>query len=362
MAPFINNPAHSALMREFSTEAQRQQDPYENMALGALNPNNWSDPYAEPPVQFSKEQLAAMRDAFKQSDGMYTNGELLLAFPDRQERNEAVTQQYQDLSEGMAGIVGGDNANWATFAVWASDEIGRNLDSSLNRTAEMYGVGDPRYWLSKGNSKLISDIGPAFDHFVDTFGNGRNRDMSFDDYWKSFESAYGGRGISYLDGHVGNADDMKNAFKAYYDAVRASPPADQACLYQAVLGPRGRRVTMARTPEYPFEVRPLSADEGGGCLITFPDFSDCVSDGASVEEAIVNGRRALKETMAALKESGLPVPAPNGGKAASGKFVARVPRSVHAKLASRARAEGVSLNTLVVSLLSEGLGKKAARA
>jgi antitoxin HicB len=119
---------------------------------------------------------------------------------------------------------------------------------------------------------------------------------------------------------------------------------------------------MARTPEYPFEVRPLSADEGGGYLIAFPDFSDCVSDGASVEEAIVNGRKALKETMVALKESGLPIPAPNGGKAASGKFVARVPRSIHAKLALRARAEGVSLNTLVVSLLSEGLGKKAARA
>jgi hypothetical protein len=220
MGAFINDPAHSALMREFSTEVQRQQDRYENMTVGTLNPNNWFDPYDDPPVKFSKEQLVAMREAFEQSDGLYTNGELLLAFPDRQERNEAVTQQYHDLSEGMAGIVGGDNANWATFAVWASDEIGRNLDSSLNRTAEMYGVGDPRYWLSKGNSKLISDIGPAFDHFVDTFGNGRNRDMSFDDYWKSFEAAYGGRGISYLDGHVGNADDMKNAFKAYYDAMK----------------------------------------------------------------------------------------------------------------------------------------------
>jgi antitoxin HicB len=44
----------------------------------------------------------------------------------------------------------------------------------------------------------------------------------------------------------------------------------------------------------------------------------------------------------------------------SGKFVARVPKSVHAKLSSRAKAEGVSLNTLVVSLLSEGLGKKSA--
>jgi antitoxin HicB len=119
---------------------------------------------------------------------------------------------------------------------------------------------------------------------------------------------------------------------------------------------------MAKLLEYPFEVRPLTPEEGGGYLITYPDFNECVSDGATVEEAISNGKHALKETIAALKEAGLPVPAPSAGKSASGKFVARVPKTVHAKLSLRAKAEGVSLNTLVVSLLSEGLGKKSAHA
>ena len=119
---------------------------------------------------------------------------------------------------------------------------------------------------------------------------------------------------------------------------------------------------MARLPEYPFEVRPLSAEEGGGYLVSFPDFTDCVSDGATVEEAFANARVALKETIAALREADHPVPAPTAATTASGKFVARVPKSVHAKLSYRAKAEGVSLNTLVVSLLAEGLGKKAAHA
>lgn len=119
---------------------------------------------------------------------------------------------------------------------------------------------------------------------------------------------------------------------------------------------------MARTPDYPFEVRPLSAAEGGGYLVSFTDFNDCVSDGSSVDEAIANGRLALKETIAALKAAGLPVPVPTQATAASGKFVARVPKSVHAKLSSRAKAEGVSLNTLVVSLISEGLGRKSTHA
>ncbi|HXT04816.1 MAG TPA: toxin-antitoxin system HicB family antitoxin, partial [Casimicrobiaceae bacterium] len=36
----------------------------------------------------------------------------------------------------------------------------------------------------------------------------------------------------------------------------------------------------------------------------------------------------------------------------SGKFVVRVPRSVHARLARKAKQEGVSLNQLVSSVLS----------
>ena len=115
---------------------------------------------------------------------------------------------------------------------------------------------------------------------------------------------------------------------------------------------------MAKLADYPFEVRPLTANEGGGYLVSYPDFAECISDGETVEEALANGRDALKATIAALKEKGLSVPGPNGGSVASGKFVARVPKTVHARLATRARSEGVSLNTLVVSLLSEGLGKK----
>ncbi|HEX5277716.1 MAG TPA: toxin-antitoxin system HicB family antitoxin [Fluviicoccus sp.] len=108
--------------------------------------------------------------------------------------------------------------------------------------------------------------------------------------------------------------------------------------------------------EYPFEIRPLGTEEGGGFLITYPDFDMCVSDGETIEEAIANGQHALEATVAALVAAGLPVPQPNSylGKA-SGKFVVRVPKTLHARLASRSRREGVSLNTLVVSYLAAGM-------
>ena len=106
---------------------------------------------------------------------------------------------------------------------------------------------------------------------------------------------------------------------------------------------------MSKLTDYPFEVRPLSAEEGGGYLISFPDFAECISDGASVDDAIESGRDALKATIAALRAKKLAVPAPNSGGVASGKFVARVPKTVHAQLATRAHAEGGSLDALVLS-------------
>ena len=108
--------------------------------------------------------------------------------------------------------------------------------------------------------------------------------------------------------------------------------------------------------EYPFEIRPLSKDEGGGYSIVFPDLPGCRSDGATPEEAIENGRDALKSWVSVAREHGDALPTPFS--AVSGRFVQRVPRSLHAQLVARAEVEGVSLNTLVVSLVSQGLGSR----
>jgi antitoxin HicB len=108
--------------------------------------------------------------------------------------------------------------------------------------------------------------------------------------------------------------------------------------------------------DYPFEIRPLSKDEGGGYAITFPDLPGCCSDGATPEEAINNGRDALESWLAVAREFGDKLPTPFSD--VSGRFVQRVPRSLHAQLIARAKIEGVSLNTLVVSIVSQGLGQR----
>lgn len=111
--------------------------------------------------------------------------------------------------------------------------------------------------------------------------------------------------------------------------------------------------------DFQFTVRPLAAKEGGGYLVEFPDLPGCVSDGESVDEAIANGMDAKQAWLAVAREQGRLVPEPGGQL--SGKWVQRVPRSVHARLVERAAREGVSLNTLVVSLIAEGLGKRRAK-
>ncbi len=110
--------------------------------------------------------------------------------------------------------------------------------------------------------------------------------------------------------------------------------------------------------DYPFEIRPLSKDEGGGYSIMFPDLPGCYSDGATPEEAISNGRDALESWLAVAREFGDKLPTPFSN--VSGRFVQRVPRSLHAQLIAQAKIEGVSLNTLVVSIVSQGLGQRQA--
>jgi antitoxin HicB len=108
---------------------------------------------------------------------------------------------------------------------------------------------------------------------------------------------------------------------------------------------------------YPFFIRPLTKEEGGGYLIEFPDAPGCISDGETPEEAIANGHDALRGWLLMTKQFGQAVPKP---RRESGQWRQRVPRSLHTRLVARASDEGVSLNTLVTAFIAEGLGRRKA--
>jgi len=117
---------------------------------------------------------------------------------------------------------------------------------------------------------------------------------------------------------------------------------------------------MQQVDAYPFIVRKLSDEEGGGYLVEYPDVRYCIADGKTPEDAIRNGRKALEACLATMAEFGKRVPPPDSS-VQGGQWRQRVPKSLHARLVKRAEREGVSLNTLVTALIAEGIGRKDAR-
>ena len=109
---------------------------------------------------------------------------------------------------------------------------------------------------------------------------------------------------------------------------------------------------------FPFVVRQLSDEEGGGFLCEFPDFPGVLGNGETPTAAIKDAQKALEAAILVMRESGRKIPSPS---TASGQWRMRAPRSLHQRLAARAKAEGVSLNTLAVSLLAEGLGRRSGK-
>jgi antitoxin HicB len=72
--------------------------------------------------------------------------------------------------------------------------------------------------------------------------------------------------------------------------------------------------TMPKFEDYPFQITPLSEEDGGGWLVVFPDFPGAVmSDGETPEEALANGRDALEGVIAVYEEDGRELPVPGSG-------------------------------------------------
>ena len=88
------------------------------------------------------------------------------------------------------------------------------------------------------------------------------------------------------------------------------------------------------------------------------EFPHLSAFGATPEEAWRELDVALEAAIDVHRDRGWPLPAalapPDPEGLPSGRFVVRLPRTLHADLARRAKREGVSLNTLVVALLAHG--------
>ena len=91
----------------------------------------------------------------------------------------------------------------------------------------------------------------------------------------------------------------------------------------------------------------IEPDPNGEMTVYIPDLPGCISQGDNLGDAfsmIVDAKRAWLE---AALEDGAVIPEPTNDDEFSGKFVVRVPKSLHKFLSEQAKLEGVSLNQYI---------------
>ena len=95
------------------------------------------------------------------------------------------------------------------------------------------------------------------------------------------------------------------------------------------------------------------SDEDNGFVAAIPGIPALSAFGATREEALSELCIAAEAYFETLKDAGKPLPLPEKVNPFSGQLRLRMPKSLHAALSSEAEDENISLNTYIVSLLSE---------
>jgi len=103
---------------------------------------------------------------------------------------------------------------------------------------------------------------------------------------------------------------------------------------------------------YPLEI--FWSEEDKGFIAEAPDLPGCSAWGATEAKAARAAQRAIAAWLETARAAGREIPEPSVTEPLDryrGKFVVRVLRTLHARLARKAKQEGVLLNQLVSSVL-----------
>ena len=103
---------------------------------------------------------------------------------------------------------------------------------------------------------------------------------------------------------------------------------------------------------YSFIIKPIQDESGLYYHASVLEFDGCQSTGDTFQEAYDGLLEAVEGWIETKLENGFPIPAPLDSNKFSGKFVVRLPKSLHARLALEAEKEGISLNQYTLYKLS----------
>jgi antitoxin HicB len=118
-----------------------------------------------------------------------------------------------------------------------------------------------------------------------------------------------------------------------------------------------------KTLEYymslPYQIEIYPEPDGSGYTAVIPELPGCMTCADTIDELWEMIDEAKMGWLEVSLEDGdyIPEPAPVEVQEYSGKFVVRMPTSLHCQLVNRAKQEETSLNQLVVMILADGMGR-----
>ncbi len=104
---------------------------------------------------------------------------------------------------------------------------------------------------------------------------------------------------------------------------------------------------------YNYIVQLINDESGSYFYAHILELDGCQSTGETFEEAYENLKEAMRGWIETKLEAGFDVPLPVGYDDFSGKFIVRIPKSLHYRLSVEAEQEGVSLNQYALYKLSK---------
>ena len=115
---------------------------------------------------------------------------------------------------------------------------------------------------------------------------------------------------------------------------------------------------MVKSVEYylnlPYRIE-LQRDPAGGWFVQAKELPGCMSQGETPQEAVAMIQDAMRGWIEVSLQEGDPIPEPRPLDDYSGKFVIRVPKSLHRDLVDAAEQEGVSLNQYIAVALAQAV-------
>ncbi len=100
------------------------------------------------------------------------------------------------------------------------------------------------------------------------------------------------------------------------------------------------------------------SDEDQAFIARVPALPGCLAHGTTAEKATHEAEVAAGLILDVIEEDGRTPPPVDAVADYSGQLRLRLPKSLHEAVSQLATAEGVSLNTLMLSLIAEGCGRR----